>query len=78
MAATPESHAAGAADVREIVEGEARQGHPLLRQVQVAGADPGQGPGDTEAPTVVGQTQEKEVSRSPDDPQYRGTGTRPW
>jgi hypothetical protein len=78
MASTPESHEAGSADVREIVEGEAHQGHPLPRQVQVAGADAGQGPGDDVPPTVISQTQGIEVGRSPDNPQYQGTGTRPW
>jgi hypothetical protein len=77
MTSTPGSREAGAADVRETVEGEAHQGHPLPRQARVAGADPGQGPGDVEALTVVGHPQGTEVGRSPDTPQYRGTGTRP-
>jgi hypothetical protein len=78
MTSTPGSCEAGAADVRETVEGEAHQGHPLPRQVRVAGSDPGQGQGDVEAPTVVGHPQGTEVCLSPDTPQYPGTGTRPW
>jgi hypothetical protein len=78
MKSTPGSHEAGAADDRETDEEEAYQGHPRLRQVWVAGADPGQGPGDVEAPVVVGHPQGIEAGRSPDTPQYRETGTRPW
>jgi hypothetical protein len=77
MKSTLESHEAGAADVRETAEGGAQQVHPPPHQARIAGADPGQGPGDVEAPTVVGQPQGTEVGRSPDNHQYRGTGTRP-
>jgi hypothetical protein len=60
-------------------KGEPNRSTPLpIKLPRVAGADPGQGPGDVEAPTVVGQPQGKGAGRSPDNLRYRVTGTRPW
>jgi hypothetical protein len=78
LTATLKSHEVGADDIRETAEGGAQQVHPPPLQARVAGVDPGLGPGDGAAPTVVGPPLGEGAGWSPDNLRYRETGTRPW